>query len=118
MKLNKATYLSIFFLFCFLASFSVNAYQTLNVKESKTCALNHRLHLYSQKQDNASANAELLFEENENEHDVDFELAAFIIPYFVAYFYNSEFLPKQFSTKPLVEKYTNPIYLSVCNFRI
>lgn len=118
MKLNKSTYFSLFFLFCFLASFSVSTFQSINTKATKHCSLTHHSHSYSQKEDNSSSNSDLLFEENENETEDGFEIQAFIIPYFVAYFFNEVYQPKVISAKPLAEIYTNPIYLAVCNFRI
>ncbi len=118
MKLNKITYFSLFFLFSFLASFSISTFQSINTKETKHCGVNHLSHTYSQKESNSSSNPDLLFEENENEVVDGFEIQAFVIPHFVAYFLSEVVQPKVISAKPLAEKYTNPIYLSVCNFRI
>lgn len=117
MKL-KTTYFSLFFLFCFLASFSISALQSYTTKQTKHCNVAHDSHSYSQKESNSSSNPDLLFEENENEVDDGFQIQAFIIPYFVAYFLSEVAQPNLISAKPLAEKCTNPIYLSVCNFRI
>ncbi len=116
MKLNKATYFSIFFLFCFLASFSVNSYLSINTKAKSHCNLKHQTSTYSQKEDNSSSNSDLLFEENEVEDG--FQIQAIVIPCFVAYFLTEVSQPKIISAKPLAEKLTTPIYLAVCNFRI
>jgi len=118
MKLNKTTYFSLFFLFCFLASFSISTFQSFNTKQTKHCSVTHHSHSYSQKESNSSSNPDLLFEENENEVVAGFQIQAFVIPYFVAYFLSEVAQPKVISAQPLAEKYTNPIYLSVCNFRI
>lgn len=118
MKLNRTTYFSLFFLFCFLASFSVSTFQSFSTKQTKHCSVTHHSQSYSQKESNSSTSPDLLFEENENEVGDDFQIQAFIIPYFVAYFFSEVVQPKLISAKPLAEKCTNPIYLAICNFRI
>ena len=118
MKLNKITYFSLFFLVCFLASFSISAYQSIHTKLSSHNNLNHHTSAYSQKENNSSSSSDLLFEENENEVEDGFQILATIIPSFVAYFLNEVSQPKIISAKPLAEKLTTPIYLAVCNFRI
>ena len=118
MKLNKSTYFSLFFLFCFLASFSVNSYLSFNAKEKSHCNLNHHTSSYSQKEDNSSSNSDLLFEENENEVEDGFQIQAITIPCFIAYFLSEVSQTKIISAEPLAEKLTTPIYLAVCNFRI
>ena len=118
MKLHKKAYFSLFFLFCFLASFSISTFQSYITKQTKHCSVTHHTHSYSQKESNSSSNPDLLFEENENEVADGFQIQAFVIPYFVTYFLSEVSQPKLVSAKPLAEKYTNPIYLSVCNFRI
>ena len=118
MKLNKSTYFSLFFLFCFLASFSVNSYLSLNTKEKSHCNLKHHTSSYSQKEDNSSSNSDLLFEENENEIEDGFQIQAIVIPCFVAYFLSEVSQTKITSAEPLAEKLTTPIYLAVCSFRI
>lgn len=118
MKLNKSTYFSLFFLFCFLASFSANTYQnintkrtTFNLKHSKTISL-------STKEDNSLSDNQFLFEENESETENDFQAQIFTLPFFVTYFQYEVFKIKLISAKPLAEKLTTPIYIEVCNFRI
>ena len=118
MKLNKTTYFSLFFLLCFLASFSISTFQSYNTKQTKHCGIAHQSHVYSQKESNSSSNPDLLFEENENEIADGFHIQAFIIPNYIAYFSNETKQPKIISAKPLAEKCTNPIYLTICNFRI
>ena len=118
MKLNKITYFSLFFLLSFLSSFSLSTYQCLNTKATSHQNLNHDSSSISQKEENSSSNSELLFEENENEVEDGFQIQAILIPCFIAYFLAEVPQPKIISAKPLAEKYTTPIYLSVCNFRI
>ena len=118
MKLTKATYFSLFFLLCFLGSFSISTFQSYTTKQTKHCSIAHHTHSYSQKESNSSSNPDLLFEENENELGDGFHVQAFVIPYFVGYFLSEVSQSNPISAKPLVEIYTNPIYLSVCKFRI
>jgi hypothetical protein len=70
----------------------------------------------SQSTDNGCS--EMLFEKIENETEHDIHEQAILLPFSIAYF-NLE--SPQFSrvhTQPIADKLSNPIYLSVCNFRI
>jgi len=118
MKLNKATYFSIFFLFCFLASFSTRSYQNINTKYSKTNITANKLTSVNSKECGNYAKAEFIFEENENESENDFELHGFVLPFFISYFQYKLNPPHRISVSPLTEKLTNPIFIEVCNFRI
>lgn len=118
MKLNKATYFSIFFLFCFLASFSTRTYQNLNVKYSKTNIISNKLTSVSSKEGGNYIKAEFIFEENENESENDFELHGFVLPFFISYFQYQLNPSQRISASPLAEKLTTPIFIEVCNFRI
>lgn len=118
MKLNKATYFSIFFLFCFLASFSARTYQNLNTSYSKTSLTSNKQSFLSSKESGQYTKTEFIFEENENETESDFELQAFILPFFISSFQYKLTVPTHLSASPLAEKLTNPIYIAVCNFRI
>ena len=118
MKLNKSAYFSIFFLFCFLASFSANTYQNINSKRI-TCSLKHsRASSISAKEDSMLSDNEFLFEENESSFENDFQVQVFILPFFITYFQYEVFQTKLVPAQPLAEKLTNPIYIAVCNFRI
>ena len=118
MKLNKSTYFSLFFLFCFLASFSANTYKSINTKLA-TCSLKHSKAIsLSSKEDKSLSDNEFLFEENETETENDFQAQVFTLPFFITYFQYESFQPKPISAQPLAEKLTNPIYIAVCNFRI
>lgn len=118
MRLNKATYFSFFFLFCFLASFSVNTFQALNTHSSKSDLSTKQITAFSKKEQNADTKVDFLLEENENETEDGFELLAFVLPFFISYYQFQTVLEKPVSPQPLAEKLTNPIYIAVCNFRI
>ena len=119
MKPNKKTYFSFFFLFCFLASFSINTFSVLKLgAQTPKSFKNNASYSYSQKENSSASNAELLFEENENEDEHDFAINVFIAPYVIAYFISNNASQKNNSVNPLTEKQSNPIYLQVCNFRI
>ena len=118
MKLNKTTYFSIFFLFCFLASFSISNYQNLNTRYIKASLTSNKHCSFNSKENNSDSKSEFVFEENENETENSFELPAFILPFFNTCFLHNEIKSIQVSAPPLAEKLTNPIYISLCNFRI
>jgi hypothetical protein len=118
MKLNKVTYFSIFFLFCFLASFSVNTFQSLSSQSVKTELLKKETISFSKKNQGTDTKVDFLLEENENEVEDGFNLPAFILPFFISCYQFQTVQQNPFSAQPLAEKLTNPIYISVCNFRI
>ena len=119
MKLSKSTYLSFFFLICFLASFCANTYKNVNsyvpkhtVKHTKTASFNTKEH-------NTIVDNELLFEETENESSSTLvNSGERFLPFFISYFQFEIVKPLTFSVKPLSEKLSTPIYIAVCNFRI
>lgn len=118
MRLNKKTYFSFFFLFCFLASFSINSITALKTDFSVQKVVKNHKYSYSQKEDTSSANTEVLFDENENEDEHDFALSIFIAPHIIVYVSGYNVSQKNISVNPLIEKQSTPIYLQVCNFRI
>lgn len=117
MKLSKSTYLAFFFLFCFLASFSASTYRNINTSVSKFSVKHTKTTSISSKEEGMSLDNEFLFEENENETENGFQAQSFILPFFITYFQYETLQPITFA-KPLAEKLSNPIYISVCNFRI
>ncbi|MES2513920.1 MAG: hypothetical protein V4580_07230 [Bacteroidota bacterium] len=117
MKLNRSTYFSFFFLFCFLASFSANTYRNIQAVHSKHSDNTKHISV-SSKEENSCSDTNLLFEEVENETENDFQAQVFILPFFISYFQYELFQPTLIPAKPLAEKQTNPIYIAVCNFRI
>jgi hypothetical protein len=118
MKISKSTYFAFFFLFCFLAAFSASTYRNINTSISKSNVKHSKSISISSKEEGASLDNEFLFEENENEIENDFQAQTFILPFFISYFQYEVLQPIVFSEKPLAEKLSNPIYISVCNFRI
>jgi hypothetical protein len=118
MRLNKTTYFSFFFLFCFLASFSVNTFQSLNSQSAKAGLLKKEAVSFSKKDQGTDTKTDLLLEENENENEDGFNLPAFILPFSLSFLQLRAVIQNPVSTKPLAETITNPIYITVCNFRI
>lgn len=118
MKSNKTTYFSIFFLFCFLASFSANTFHSLTSGSTSTELLKKETISFSKKDQGDDASIDLLLEENENETEDGFNLPAFILPFSASLYHFHTVLQKPVSAHPLAETWANPIYISVCNFRI
>jgi hypothetical protein len=118
MKTNKSTCFSLFFLFCFLASFSASAYKNINTLASKTSFNNGKNITVSTKEENQAASTDLLFEENETENETDVQVLVFTLPFLITCFQYDSFQSKPISAQPLAEKLTTPIYIEVCNFRI
>lgn len=118
MKLNKSTYLAFFFLSCFLASFSANAYRNINTSITKFSVKYTKTISISSKEECSSTDNELLFEESENETENDFHAQSFILPFYDTYFQLEKLQPFFFTSCSIVEKLSNPIYISICNFRI
>mgnify|MGYP001598859581 CR=1 FL=1 len=118
MRLNKTTYFSLFFLFCFLASFSVNTFQSLNLTSVKGVAFKKESVSFSKKGQGTDTKADLLLEENENETEDGFNLPAFILPFSLSFSQFQTTIQNPVSAQPLAETITNPIYIAVCNFRI
>jgi hypothetical protein len=118
MKFKKATYFSLFFLLSFIASVSAS---TISAYQSKAAA-----HLFSSKSSNSihqgdfdsNSQPDVLLEENENETENEFELHEFTLPFHFSYYIYDVTITSVVSVKPLTQKRANPIYLSVCNFRI
>jgi hypothetical protein len=118
MKLNKATYFSIFFLLCFTASFSLSNFQNLKtVTTHLKC--NHGNSIEVNDANNCDTNAsDFLFEENENDGEDFLQIQSFVLPYLIAYTRLQATSTKIIYSNPLSLKVTKPIYISVCNFRI
>ena len=118
MKLTKSTYFSLLFLFCFLASLSASAYRNLHASVSASDLQHKHTLAFSSNDNNSVSDTEFLFEENENETENDFHVQSFILPFFISFFQYEVLKPYSVSAKPLAESLSNPIYISVCNFRI
>lgn len=118
MKLNKSTYFSLFFLFCFLASFSANTFKNIQSIPSKSNVKNNKSLIISSKEECSSSASDFLFEENETENENDFQAQVFLLPFFISYFQYEVVKPFITSATPMADKLSTPIYMAVCNFRI
>ncbi len=117
MKLSKSTYFSIFFLLCFLASFSTNIYRSVNTV-SKSALKHYSTLSYSAKDTDSSSDNEFLFEENEDTVEDGFHPQSYFLPFFLCTFYNELSKPVIAIEQSIAEKLAKPIYISVRNFRI
>ena len=116
MKNNK-NILSVINLIFFLGSFFLCAYIGLS-KSTLISEYHNEVKLASHKKQDISDINYLLVEENENENEDSFELVGFILPFFISDFEINFLHVLSFVFKPLKQKLSNPIYISVCNFRI
>lgn len=123
MKLTKSTYLSVFFLICFVASFGARAMQNLTTvnglgKYNKVLAVFSHVYNFS------VISSDSLLEDSENETEIETEtddvlsVQVFTLPNFIAYFQYEEVKKQSVYPNPLAEKHSNPIYIEICNFRI
>ncbi|MBL7911926.1 MAG: hypothetical protein JNJ41_12785 [Bacteroidia bacterium] len=80
----------------------------------------HSHHQISTQKNHDADSSQLIFEENENETETenDYASQAFVISFLISFNHVSPVHVKHYSTFSLSEKLANPIYLSVCNFRI
>ncbi len=117
MKSKIFIYYTSFFSFCMLVSLSAGVYQNINNPVLKTnFKISKHFSLSGNEQNVAYSN--ILFEENKSETFKDFKTWANLIPDLIS---NSRFEKNrstEYTSHFLVEKQTNPIYISVCNFRI
>ena len=119
MKSRSYTYYPLFFTFCILASLFVGAYQNVNVSFSKSSGISYKNISFNRKSPKATQN-DFLFEEKETESktNVDLKLLTNDLPYLIAFFQFETLLSSSFCSQFLAVKQTNPIYISVCNWRI
>lgn len=118
MKRNKATYFSIFFLICFVASFGANSLQGFSIKVSKEKISKSSSANYSTKNHLSNNSNNATFEENENESKAEYHIPAFVLPFFISAVshVNTQRLSLYFEPFSLTQ--TTLIYIKVCNFRI
>lgn len=115
---NKKNILSAINLIFFLGSFFLCAYIGFLKPTLLTDKYHTEVKLASNNKQDISDINYLLVEENENENEDSFELVGFIIPFFISDFEINFLHVFSFVFKPLKQKLSNPIYISVCNFRI
>lgn len=119
MKMNKTGYFSLFFLCCFLGSFSTAAYQSIQgIHQKTTVQAHHKSTVVTCNEDCTANNDVFVLEEMEDETEEGFESQAIILPFLVSYIQFQYLHLNLFSAQSLEEQLTTPIYLSVCNFRI
>ncbi|MFO0478329.1 MAG: hypothetical protein ACK50L_06095 [Bacteroidota bacterium] len=118
MKLNKSKYFSVFFLTCFLSSFSIANIQNLNSKEYNSKIVQTKSCSLSPKERNNSSSFDSFLEETEDETEDFLNIQLFFLPYFISFFKDELYKTYPIFARPLAEKKSNPIYIVVCNFRI
>lgn len=115
---NNKNIFSVINLIFFLGSFFLCAYIGLSKSTLLSDKYYHEVKLASHNKQDISDINYLLVEENENENEDSFELVGFILPFFISDFEINFLHVFSFVFKPLKQKLSNPIYISVCNFRI
>jgi hypothetical protein len=118
MKLSKSKYFSVFFLTCFLASFSISNIQNLNSKEYNSKIIQTKSYSLSPKETNTSNSFDSFLEETEDETEDFLNIQLFFLPYFISFFKDELHKAYPVFARSLAEKKSNPIYIEVCNFRI
>ena len=118
MKLKRSKYVSLFFLISFFVSCSLNVCLASNYNPSEQLSNQSKKYLHVTQNNGAIVINDLLFEENENEDEQEFDAIILLLPSFLRDFQNETSLsvfstPISFVTKP-----TRPIYIQVNNFRI
>ena len=119
MKLKATIYYPLFFTFCILASLIASTLQNIKTPIAKFDNVSYKHISFSDKEQNTT-NSDFLFEENEIETEtfVGLKLLTNILPYFIAFFQSETLQPTSNNSHFLENKPNNPIYISVCNFRI
>lgn len=118
MKNCKTTYLSIFFLLCFTASFSANAVQNLRTNILKSDLSHLKVSSVSTKEEGNNSNTNILLEKNENETEKSLDVQSYLLPFYISFFQFEVLQPLTFFAGPLAEKSNTPIFIEVCSFRI
>lgn len=118
MRSKNSIYYPLFFTFCILASLIVGSYQNLIIPASKSVVPSNKQTSFTDKEQKATNN-DLLFEEKETETEtsVGLKLLTTVLPYFAAFSHSETLRPSSY-TSHLANKPHNPIYISICNFRI
>ena len=85
MKQKKTTYFSLFFLLCFITSFTTSTLQNFNLKKSQSTTLQSKLIKLSNKEDSQSGSNDILLEESENETEDVCVPTLFALPYLISF---------------------------------
>jgi hypothetical protein len=80
----------------------------------------HYEHHLSDKKNITTNSSQILIEENSNENETssDFEFQSALLPFLISCLNFDTYEMSIPSVTSLTDKHINPIYLSVCNFRI
>lgn len=118
MKFKRSKYLSPFFLISFFVSFSINTCISANAYSEQLVNSHPKDRLHLSEKIATSGVEDIIFEENENENELEFGSALVFISYLIA-FINFESIANYFlSLRINIPKAAKPIYIAVCNFRI
>lgn len=117
MKSKRNKFLSVFFLLSFFFSFGSNIAFSANFTSNQTKSLS-KSHSHLNEKTIKADLSELLIEENENEDEVDFDLALHFLPFFLDLTALTSSVDHIEIKKPELLKTTTPIYIDTCNFRI
>lgn len=118
MKLCKTTYLSLFFLFCFTASFSVNTIQNLRTSIHKADPSHGKSFRLSAMEACSTSSNSILLEKNENEIEKSLILQSFLLPFYSSVLCSAQKQSDNHSAGSPATLQIRPVYLTVCNFRI
>jgi hypothetical protein len=120
MKFKRSKYISVFFFVSFFISFSANIGLASIVTPPLQADQKTHDHLRVTEQMPSSTIADLLFEENENEDENEFEadLSQGLVPFFLTTFSFQNTLDLFHDPIVTVAKTEAPIYIKVANFRI
>lgn len=116
MTKHKQIYLSLSFLFIFLASFSTNTYISLHnsVKSFYHFSKNKEL----QSSVPVSATEDLVFEETENDSEESFEALPTLLPSFLSFLFQHKTASGENARFSFTEELSTPLYISIRVLRI
>lgn len=118
MKLCKTTYLSLFFLFCFTASFSVNTIQNLRTSIHKADPSYGKSSRLSAAEAGSTSSNSILLEKNENEIEKSLILQSFLLPFYSSVFRSELAQPDTHASGSPATLRIRPVYLVIRHFRI
>ncbi len=118
MKLKRSKYISLFFLISFFVSCSINICIASNYSSSEENKNQSSKYLHFTQNNGGIVINDLLFEENENEDEQEFDPIILLLPSFLRDFQNETSLSVVSTSISFITKPTRPIYIQVNNFRI
>lgn len=114
---KKRKYFSIILLISFLASFGFNSYNNCLFSSNKEVVNYSKNVLSSNHISNDATQINNVCEETENDLGDTFSIVSYLLPNIISFSHFADIHSSQIFAQPLAENH-NPIYLSVCNFRI